>query len=114
MDKRTVTKIFRCTQQESDEIERRAKLEKKTQAAFLRDAALNRNLPRFDENVMGLLRELQDNELKIGVNINQVVRLCNSKKLVSRADYERLTDYLKLLMQQRTQLMDRLSEMESG
>ena len=75
---------------------------------------MNRNLPRFDENVMGLLRELQDNELKIGVNINQVVRLCNSKKLVSQADYERLTDYLKLLMQQRTQLMDRLSEMESG
>ena len=113
MEKRTITKLFRCTEAESEEIRRRAEQERKSQSAYLRDAALGRKLPRFDKTTEELLHNLQENELKIGVNVNQAVRLCNSKKLVSRGDYERLTGYLNDLMELRLGLI-RILEKTAG
>ena len=54
------------------------------------------------------VKEFQENELKIGVNINQAVRLCNSKKNVSRQDYEKLTEMLLRILEYRKQLNDLL------
>ena len=101
---------FRCSAEENQEISRRAEQEKKSISAYVRDAALNRNIPKLDEKSNDLLRELINNELKIGTNINQAVRLCNSKKLVSRTDYEKLIQYLKELMELRRILINKLAK----
>ena len=95
---KTIDLHFRCSAEENQEISRRAEQEKKSISAYVRDAALNRNIPKLDEKSNGLLRELITNELKIGTNINQVVRLCNSKKLVSKSDYKKLLQYLEEIM----------------
>lgn len=113
MEKYIVTKHFRCTKEEADAITKKAKTERKMVSAYLRDAALNRSLPAIDPKIEPILKKLQENELKIGVNINQAVRLCNAKKNVSRSDYEALTGYLKEIMAQRKELIGaliRLSE----
>ena len=67
-------------------------------------------MPKLDEKTNGLLQELTTNELKIGNNINQVVRVCNSKKLVSRTDYEKLVYYLKEIMELRRILIKELAK----
>ena len=113
LEKYIVTKHFRCTKEEADLISEKAQKERKPVSAYLRDAALNRNLPVMDPKIEPILQKLQENELKIGVNINQAVRLCNAKKNVSRSDYETLTGYLKEIMKQRKELtgaLIRLSE----
>ena len=60
------------------------------------------------------VKEFQENELKIGVNINQAVRLCNSKKNVSRQDYEKLTEMLLRILEYRKQLNDLLIKTAVG
>ena len=114
MEKYIVTRHFRCTQEESEEINRRAAKERKRASAYLRNAALNRNIPQLDENAAQLLKGLADNELKIGVNINQAVRICNTKKNVSRQDYENLTEMLKRIMEQRRKICELLTELQGG
>ena len=111
---KTIDLHFRCTPEENREISRRAEQEKKSISAYVRDAALNRNIPKLDEKTNGLLRELTANELKIGNNINQAVRLCNSKKLVSREDYEKLVQYLKELMVFRKEITKKLQDSHGG
>ena len=112
MEYRTVVRHFRCTPEESREIEENARKEKKTPSAYVRDAALHRKIPALPAEAMELLEKLTFDELKIGNNINQAVRLCNSKKVVSVDDYRKLTDSLKILMDQRHEMIRLLSGME--
>ena len=111
MEKYTVTSHFRCTAQESEEIRKRAENEKKSTSAYLRDAALNRNVPEVDEKTREILKGLADNELKIGVNINQAVRICNTNKNVSREDYEKLTQMLVRILEYRKRISAMISDM---
>lgn len=114
LEKYIVTRHFRCTQEESEEINRRAAKERKRVSAYLRDAALNRNIPQLDGNAVQLLKGLADNELKIGVNINQAVRICNTKKNVSRQDYENLTEMLTRIMEYRRKICELLIKLQGG
>ena len=114
MEKYIVTRHFRCTKEESDLINERAAKERKSRSAYLRDAALSRNEPKVDEKVAQILKQFQENELKIGVNINQAVRICNSKKNVSREDYEKLTGMLLQIMEYRKRMNDVLIKMACG
>ena len=114
MEKYNVTVHFRCTPEEKEKIGELAAKEHKAKSAYLRDAALNRNIPKMDPDTTKILKELQENELKIGVNINQAVRLCNAKKSVSRDDYELLTDMLLRILEYRRKLSDLLIERAVG
>ena len=114
MDKKDVSIHFRCTKKEEEDIEQQAKMENKARSAYLRDAALCRNVPKLDPETKALLKQFQENELRIGVNINQAVRLCNSKKNVSREDYERLTNMLLRILKYRQMLNDLLIEKAVG
>ena len=114
MEKYNITVHFRCTPEENEKIEALAAKEHKAKSAYLRDAALTRNLPKLNPETMKLLKQFQDNELKIGVNINQAVRLCNSKKNVSRQDYELLTEMLLRILEYRRQLNDLLIKTSVG
>ena len=114
MEKYIVTKHFRCTPSESAVIDERAKKEKKKVSAYLRDAALSRSVPVFDERVYELLERLRFNELKIGYNINQAVKMCNTKKHVTSWDYEKLTSHLLELCRLREAFISQLQKMQSG
>ena len=114
MEKYNVTVHFRCTPEENEKNEALAAKEHKAKSAYLRDAALTRNIPKISPEAAGILKEFQENELKIGVNINQAVRLCNSKKNVSRQDYEKLTEMLLRILEYRKQLNDLLIKTAVG
>ena len=111
LEKYTVTRHFRCTKEESSLIDEKARNERKSPSAYLRDSALCRNIPSLDENTMQILKDLAANELKIGININQVARLCNTKKSVSLHDLNLLRDDLVLLLEERKQIVMVLQEM---
>ena len=114
MEKYNVTVHFRCTPDENEQIEALAAKEHKAKSAYLRDAALNRNIPKLNSETIKILKQFQENELKIGVNINQAVRLCNSKRNVSRQDYELLTDMLLRILEYRKRLNDLLIKSATG
>ena len=114
MEKYNVTSHFRCTKEESEEIKKRAENERKSTSAYIRDAALNRNIPDLNPEIAKILKTYRDNELKIGVNINQAVRICNSKQSVSRQDYEKLTGMLLRIMEYRKRLKDILIKTTGG
>ena len=111
MEKLTVIRHFRCSEAENKEIARRAEAERKSQSAYIRDAVLDRAEPSLPGEAVKALQELTYNELKIGTNINQAVRLCNSKKFVSSQDYRRLTNYLQMIMNQRLDMISLLNRM---
>ena len=109
----TVTKHFRCTPEEGRLIDEKAKEEHKTTSRYVRDAALTRNILRIPQKAQNVLEELRSNELKIGTNINQVARLCNTKGYVSRDDYVELRGFLVKLMTQRRDIIHVLEDMGS-
>ena len=114
MEKKEVTRHFRCTKEESGMIDEKAAMERKSASAYIRDAALARAIPKVDPETAMLLKQIQDNELKIGVNINQAVRLCNSKKHVSSQDYEILTGMLIRIMEYRKKVYEAIEKTRSG
>lgn len=112
-ENQTVTKHFRCTPEEARLIDEKAKEEHKTTSRYVRDAALTRNTLRIPQKAQDVLEDLRSNELKIGTNINQAVRLCNTKGYVSRADYVELRGFLVKLMTQRRDIIHILEAMGS-
>ena len=111
MKKYTAVKQFRCTKQESVLIDDKARNERKSTSAYLRDCALSRNIPEVDEKTRKILKDLAENELRIGVNINQVARLCNTRKGAALSDLEILRKSLVLLLDGRKQIVKVLKEM---
>ena len=110
-ENQTVTKHFRCTPEESRLIDEKAKEEHKTLSRYLRDAALTRNQLKIPQKAQDVLEDLRANELKIGTNINQADRLCNTKGYVTRADYVELRGFLVKLMTQRRDIIHILEDM---
>ena len=110
-ENQTVTKHFRCTPEESRLIDEKAKEEHKTLSRYLRDAALTRNQLKIPQKAQDVLEEIRSNELKIGININQTVRMCNTKGYVSKADYVELRSFLVKLMSQRRDMISILEDM---
>ena len=114
MEKYTVTKHFRCTREESEQINLRAEKERKPVSAFLRDAALSRNGPKMDETSVSLLEELKEKELEIGSGINAAARACSGKKEVSQKDYEFLTSQLLRIVLLRQKILEAVEKAEKG
>lgn len=94
---RDCTKYFRCSRKESEEISKEAEAMKMTESAYMRYRILKTAKPRLPPEVTTLLEELKYYDLKIGININQIVRSCNSKKFITEKDYLALTKNLELL-----------------
>ncbi|MCC8106063.1 MAG: MobC family plasmid mobilization relaxosome protein [Clostridiales bacterium] len=96
MANRTVSKIFRCTPEEAQEIARMAEENNLSEADFIRKKIF-RLSPETDQ----LLQELEYYDVKIGNNINQIVRSCNSKKFITTQDYRELVQLLEKLVEHR-------------
>ena len=76
---------------------------------YVRRSSLNQKI--YISN-MDAVRELTYEINKIGVNINQVVKLCNESKMVSRQSMEKLNNWLddvQVLLAEAVQVM-RFSE----
>jgi len=92
MANKTVWKAFRCTDEEAAELSRQAEKNRLSESEYIR-----RKIFMLPQETNLLLQELKHYDLKIGTNINQIVRSCNSKKFVSSYDYQKLAEYLEKL-----------------
>ena len=92
MEKKEVAKSFRCTVAEAKMLRQRAEEMRIAESEYIRREVFKNRKARLPADVKRLLEDRKYQNLKIGNNINQVVRSCNSKKHVTRADYESIVD----------------------
>lgn len=91
---------FRCTSEEKDSLYMQAKLQGyQALSNYIRKQLFHpgSNERIFDAEIAKILRDMEYNNLKVGVNINQIARVCNSKKYVAQQDLEDLKKELNLL-----------------
>jgi len=111
---RKISRHFVCSEEESRAIEERAKAEKMTVSAYLRDAALHRNEPKLPGEAMELLREIAQNELRIGTNINQIARLANTEGRAGKEEYRNIAEQLERIHQDRYKILTLLVNLADG
>ncbi|MCD8012534.1 MAG: MobC family plasmid mobilization relaxosome protein [Lachnospiraceae bacterium] len=90
MANRTVWKAFRCTEDEAAKIAEQAERNGLSESDYMR-----RKIFQLPPETNQLLVELKNSILKIGTNINQVVRSCNSRRFITNMDYRELAEYLE-------------------
>lgn len=95
-------KEFRCTFEEAQYISMRAEKMKMSESAYMRYqlAEAEKRAVRLPEEITVLLKEMNYQNIKIGTNINQIVRSCNSKKFITKEDYRKLIDHLAAIDEQ--------------
>ncbi len=103
MANRTVWIGGRYTEEESTIIREHARETHLNLSDYVRRKAL-----WLPQEMAGQLDELNYEVHKIGVNINQVVRSCNSKNFVSKEDYRKLTRYLEQINENYCELIKEL------
>lgn len=115
MSRKEYRKEFRCTFEEAKEIAEAAEKMKMTESAYMRYRVLKKEkLQRLPGEIEDQLKELKYQTLKIGTNINQVVRSCNSKKFITKEDYRKLVDYLVRLDEKYSDMVSILKEKNNG
>ena len=92
LEKKEVAKSFRCTAAEAEMLRQKAEKMKIAESEYIRREVFKNRKVRLPADVKELLKDLKYQNLKIGNNINQVVRSCNSKKHVTRSDYKAIVD----------------------
>lgn len=103
-------KEFRCTAEEAVWIEKCAKAMKMSESSYMRYRLREQGKIRMPGELHSILQELKFYDLKIGTNINQIVRSCNSKRFITQNDYRMLVEYLTLIDQKYQETLDRLQE----
>lgn len=97
MQNRKIVKTFRCTEEEAGKLQEFSKKEHLTEAEYIRRKILKNEISMLPAETAAELKKLKYYNLKIGTNINQIVRSCNSKKFITREDYRGLVDLLAKL-----------------
>lgn len=110
MAKLTCKKEFRCTVEEAAVIAKCARQMHMTESSYMRYRLQEKPKIRIPPEVKVLLQELKYYDLKIGTNINQIVRSCNSKRFITQNDYQRLVEYLTLIDRKYQETLDKLQE----
>lgn len=90
MANRTVWKAFRCTEEEAAKIAEQAERNGLSESDYMR-----RKIFQLPPESSLALQELKSSVLKIGTNINQVVRSCNSRRFITNMDYQKLLELLE-------------------
>lgn len=103
-------KEFRCTQKEAEWITECAAKQNMKESTYMRYRLQKEQKIRMPPEVHTLLQELKYYDIKIGTNINQVVRSCNSKRFITQVDYRRLVEYLIQIDQKYQEILKRLQE----
>ncbi len=107
-------KNFRCTFDEAKLISENAAKMKMNESTYMRYKILEKDKERLPPAVNELLQELKYYDLKIGTNINQIVRSCNSKKFITRLDYQMLVQYLTEINEKYAEVLRCLKEVQNG
>ena len=87
-------KEFRCTKEEAEYIAACAERLQMTESNYMRYRLQEDRQVRLPPEINTVLKELKYYDLKIGTNINQIVRSCNTKRFITREDYRMLVEYL--------------------
>ena len=80
---RTVLKAVRVTEEEAMQLERQAEEYRMTESGYMRRKLFYGSQPRLPPETDEMLRRLTEQERRVGININQVVRSCNSKRFIT-------------------------------
>ena len=92
---RTVLKAVRVTEEEAMQLARQAEEYRMTESGYMRRKLFYGSQPRLPPETNEMLRRLTEQERRVGININQVVRSCNSKRFITKEDYQLLVKYLE-------------------
>ena len=65
------------------------------ESGYMRRRLFYGSQPRLPPETNAMLQRLTEQERRVGININQVVRSCNSKRFITREDYQLLVKYLE-------------------
>ena len=92
---RTVLKAVRVTEEEAMQLARQAEEYQMTESGYMRRKLFYGSQPRLPPETNAMLQRLTEQERRVGININQVVRSCNSKRFITKEDYQLLVKYLE-------------------
>ena len=92
---RTVLKAVRVTEEEAMQLARQAEEYQMTESGYMRRKLFYGSQPRLPPETNEMLQRLIEQERRVGININQVVRSCNSKRFITKEDYQLLVKYLE-------------------
>ena len=92
---RTVLKAVRVTEEEAMQLARQAEEYQMTESGYMHRKLFYGSQPRLPPETNEMLQRLIEQERRVGININQVVRSCNSKRFITKEDYQLLVKYLE-------------------
>ena len=111
---RTIRFTVRVNDQEAKWLREAAWREKRSVADFIRNRAISGDLPRIPVEVAELMKQLNYEVNRIGVNINQLVRSYHINGYQTSAEKRRLEEDLKEIRSLHVQICSRLTEMADG
>ena len=108
---RTVLKAVRVTEEEAMQLARQAEEYRMKESGYMRRRLFYGSQPRLPPETNAMLQRLTEQERRVGININQVVRSCNSKRFITREDYQLLVRYLEEIRRSYQQFCTQLEEL---
>ena len=111
---RTIRFTVRVNDQEAKWLREAAWREKRSVADFIRNRAISGDLPRIPVEVSELMKQLNYEVNRIGVNINQLVRSYHINGYQTSAEKRRLEEDLKEIRSLHVKIWSRLTEMADG
>ena len=111
---RTIRFTVRVNDQEAKWLREAAWREKRSIADFIRNRAISGDLPRIPVEVSELMKQLNYEVNRIGVNINQLVRSYHINGYQTSAEKRRLEEDLKEIRSLHVKICSRLMEMADG
>ena len=108
---RTVLKAVRVTEEEAMQLARQAEQHRMTESGYMRRRLFYGSQPRLPPETNAMLQRLTEQERRVGINSNQVVRSCNSKRFITREDYQLLVKYLEEIRRSYQQFCTQLEEL---
>lgn len=114
MQHKNCVKTFRCTQEEAKWIAEKAEKNKMNESAYIRSKIFQKERFLIPAEATELLKKLNYYGLKIGTNINQVVRSCNSKKFITKEDYQLLAKYLEQINRTYLRICENIEQIAAG
>lgn len=111
---RTIRFTVRVNDQEAKWLREAAWREKRSVADFIRNRAISGDLPRIPVEVSELMKQLNYEVNRIGVNINQLVRSYHINGYQTSAEKRWLEEDLKEIRSLHVKICSRLTEMTDG
>ena len=111
---RTIRFTVRVNDQEAKWLREAAWREKRSIADFIRNRAISGDLPKIPVEVSELMKQLNYEVNRIGVNINQLVRSYHINGYQTSAEKRRLEEDLKEIRSLHVKIFSRLTEMADG